>query len=254
MAIHLSHYLAAALLAVVALGAAPASAKIVDQSDIGFTVAHTAQVAATPEDVWKMLRTPDKWWSKDHSWSGDATNFWLDSQAGGCFCEKLPGAESATGSAMGSVQHARILFAKPNELMRLSGAFGPLQSEALTGTLTIQIKPTPTGAAIRFDYVVGGYMRFKVADMAPAVDAVIGEQLVGLAGALGGALPPSRGEKADDGDTATDAPAAPPAEPAESANGNGLDAVATDLVGQAPVEREPGERESADTPDAGYRD
>ncbi|MBL0915294.1 MAG: hypothetical protein IBJ13_07195, partial [Sphingopyxis sp.] len=94
------------------LVAVPAQAKVIDQSDIGFTVAHTAQVAAAPEDVWKMLRLPDKWWSKEHSWSGDAANFWLDSQAGGCFCEKLPG---EAGVPMGSVQHARITFAKPNE-------------------------------------------------------------------------------------------------------------------------------------------
>lgn len=169
-----------------------ATAKVIDQGDAGFTVAHTAQVAATPADVWKMLRTPDKWWSKDHSWSGDAANFWLDSQAGGCFCEKLPD----TGAGVGSVQHARVLFSKPGQMLRLSGAFGPLQGEAMTGTLTIQIKETPTGSALRFDYVVGGYMRFKVADIAPAVDKVIGEQLAGLAAALGGALPPSREEKA----------------------------------------------------------
>ena len=136
----------ASLLSVAAFVATPAQAKVIDQSDLGFTVAHTAQVAASPEDVWKMLRTPDKWWSKDHSWSGDAANFWLDSQAGGCFCEKLPG---EAGGAMGSVQHARIIFAKPDEMMRLSGAFGPLQSEAVTGTLTIQIRKTATGSSIR---------------------------------------------------------------------------------------------------------
>src|SRR3546814_2790108 len=89
--------LAAALLAL------PAQAKAIDQSDIGFTVAHTAQVTAAPEAVWTMLRTPDKWWSAEHSWSGDAANFWLDSQAGGCFCEKFPGA-----AGMGCAQHARI--------------------------------------------------------------------------------------------------------------------------------------------------
>lgn len=179
-----------------ALCAAPANAKIIDQSEGGFTVAHTAQVAATPEDVWKMLKMPQKWWSKEHSWSGDAANFWLDSQAGGCFCEKLPGTGPDGTTGQGSVQHARILFAKPKELLRLSGAFGPLQGEALTGTLTIQIKETPTGAALRFDYVVGGYMRFKPAEIAPVVDKVIGEQLIGLARALGGSLPPTRDEKA----------------------------------------------------------
>jgi hypothetical protein len=178
-------YVTAAALTGAALFAAPAAAKVVDQSEIGFTAAHSAQVAVTPADVWKMLRSPDKWWSKEHSWSGDAANFWLDSQAGGCFCEKLPD----RGSGPGSVQHGRILFAQPNQMLRLSGAFGPLQGEALTATLTIQIKETPTGSSIRFDYVVGGYMRFKVGDIAPAVDGVIGEQLAGLARALGGALP-----------------------------------------------------------------
>jgi hypothetical protein len=165
--------------------ASPAAAKLIDQSDAGFTTAHSARVAASPEDAWKMLRAPQNWWSGDHSWSGDAANFWMDAQAGGCFCEKLPGA----AGAMGSVQHARIIFAKPGELLRLSGALGPLQGEAVTGTLTIQIKPMDGGSLIRFDYVVGGYMRFKVADIAPAVDSVISQQLGGLAKALGGALP-----------------------------------------------------------------
>lgn len=214
----------AGFIATAMLPTTPAAAKVIDQSEIGFTVAHTAQVAATPADVWKMLRTPDKWWSKEHSWSGDAANFWLDSQAGGCFCEKLPD----TGSGLGSVQHARIVFAKPNQMLRLSGAFGPLQGEALNGTLTVQIKQTPTGSAIRFDYVVGGYMRFKVGDIAPAVDGVIGEQLAGLAKALGGALPPSRDEKAaadaDKQKSGTDANEAPADE------GPGLDNVAADLA------------------------
>lgn len=215
---------AAALLAAAPLCAAPAGAKVIDESELGFTVAHTAQVAAAPEDVWKMLRMPQNWWSKEHSWSKDAANFWLDSQAGGCFCEKLPD----TGAGLGSVQHARIIFARPNQLLRLSGAFGPLQNEAVTATLTIQIKPTPTGSAIRFDYVVGGYMRFKIAEIAPAVDAVIGEQLVGLAKALGGALPPSQGERAAEKpapETSEDE-----AEEPEAKEEPGLDAAVADLL------------------------
>jgi hypothetical protein len=217
-------YLAIAGLPATVLCAAPATAKVIDQSDIGFSVAHMAHVAATPADVWAMLRSPQKWWSKEHSWSGDAANLWLDSQAGGCFCEKLPD----SGAGLGSVQHARIVFAKPGQMLRLSGAFGPLQNEALAGTLTIQIKETPTGSAIRFDYVVGGYMRFKVGDIAPAVDAVIGEQLVGLTTALGGALPPTRDEKeaAEKEEEAKPEPSDAPAVRDES----GLDDAMADLV------------------------
>jgi len=211
-----------AVLAAALLHGAPAAAKVVDQSEIGFSVAHTAQVSATPADVWKMLRMPQNWWSKEHSWSGDGANFWLDSQAGGCFCEKLPD----TGSGVGSVQHARILFSKPNQMLRLSGAFGPLQGEALTGTLTIQIKETPTGSALRFDYVVGGYMRFKVGDIAPAVDKVIGEQLLGLANALGGALPFTRDDKA-----AVEGAAKRNEDTPDAKDEPGLDAAVADLVG-----------------------
>ena len=100
-------------------------------------------------------------------------------------------------------------------------AFGPLQGEALDATLTIQIKETPTGSALRFDYVVGGYMRFKVAEIAPAVDKVIGEQLVGLANALGGALPPTRDEKAAE---------EPAVETPEAKEESGLDAAVAVLV------------------------
>ena len=205
-----------------ALAAYPASAKVIDQGEIGFTVAHTAQLSATPAEVWKTLITPAKWWSDGHSWSGDAANFTLDPQAGGCFCEKLP--DAANGA--GSVQHARVLFARPGQLLRLSGAFGPLQGEAVTATLTIQIKPTPTGSALRFDYVVGGYMRPKVAEIAPAVDKVIGEQLAGLARSLGGALPPTRAEKAAAG-TAAEAEDTPGQRADDKGN---LDDIAADLA------------------------
>jgi uncharacterized protein YndB with AHSA1/START domain len=175
----------------------PTAAKLIDQSEAGFTSAHSARVAASPDEVWNMLRAPQNWWSADHSWSGDAANFWMDAQAGGCFCEKLPGGEGM----LGSVQHARILFAKPGELLRLSGALGPLQSEAVMGTLTIQIKPVDGGGSvIRFDYAVGGYARFKFADIAPVVDKVMGVQIAGLATALGGALPQESETQPESGD------------------------------------------------------
>lgn len=235
---------AAATLLGVATLASPVQAKVIDQSDIGFSVAHTAQVAASPDDVWNMLRMPQKWWSKDHSWSGDADNFWLDSQAGGCFCEKIPHPDGS----FGSVQHARIIFANPGHMLRLSGALGPLQGEAVTGTLTILIKKTPTGSALRFDYVVGGYMRLKVDEIAPAVDHVIGAQLAGLAKALGGALPPSREEKeaaaaAGDGDNE-----AAPEDTEPATSGNDLGDAISDLVESAP-KAESAEKPDADQPD-----
>ena len=62
-------------------------------------------------------------------------------------------------------------------MLRLSGALGPLQGEALAGTLTVTITAIDARRSkISFDYVVGGFARFPLDSIAPAVDGVIGEQ------------------------------------------------------------------------------
>ena len=192
---------AAMLLAGMTAAPAPAQGAVIDRADNGFTVAHTARVAKTPTEVWDMLRAPARCWPSDHSWSGNADNFYLDAQAGGCFCEQMPvsDADKAKGLFSGSVQHAQVLFLQPGALLRLSGALGPLQGEALTGTLTVQIRAIEGGSAIRFDYVVGGYSRVLLDRLAPAVDTALGHQLRGLAEALGGALPVPDAKDADTG-------------------------------------------------------
>ena len=157
------------VLAGVVMAVAPVQARVASSTAGGFHVSHSATVAATPEAIWAQLVHPEKWWSKAHSWSGDATNFSLEVKPGGCFCEKLPGG--------GFVEHARVIYTAPGKLLRLSGGLGPLQGEAVAGTLTITIK---TGEAqsstLEFDYVVGGYARFDLKELAPVVDGVVGEQ------------------------------------------------------------------------------
>lgn len=160
------------------LAAAPAVATVAESSESGFTVSATQKVSATPEQLWAALIQPARWWSPAHSWSGNASNFTLDPVVGGCFCERW----SANGA-----EHARIVFIAKNQLLRLRGSFGPLQSEALTGVLSITIKPDGKGASVTFDYVVGGHARFALNDIAPAVDGVIAEQ----ASRLAALFPPS---------------------------------------------------------------
>ncbi|WP_164117056.1 hypothetical protein [Sphingorhabdus sp. Alg239-R122] len=161
-----------------------AQAEVIEKSENGFVVRHKAHVKASPDDVFKMLRSPAKWWSAQHSWTGDADNFYMDAQAGGCFCELIPAAKE--GDKRGSAEHMRIIYAQPGKMLRLSGALGPLQSEALSGTLTIAIKANEDATTtIGFEYVVGGFMRFKMDQIAPAVDQVIGEQISRLSMQLG---------------------------------------------------------------------
>ena len=180
--------LAPAVLAALALGALPAQAEVVAQSDAGFVIKHSAEVAADPLAVWKTLIAPAKWWSSDHTWSKDASNLYLDAQATGCFCEKLPKpADAPADQRMGSVEHMHIVFADPQRgLLRMTGGLGPLQGEALHGTMTVKLTKTESGTRIDLEYVVGGYMRFKGEEIAPAVDGMLAGQLAGLVKAAGG--------------------------------------------------------------------
>ncbi|MFN3619522.1 hypothetical protein [Sphingorhabdus sp.] len=159
--------------------ASPAFADVKAATDTGFNVIHVATVNATPDEIWKRLLAPKDYWNKAHSWSGSSAGFYIDAQANGCFCELFQEAD-ANGKlrTVGSVEHMRVIFAQPGKVLRMQGALGPLQSEAVLGTLTVAMEPVrgAAGTKVSFSYVVGGYMRYKVSEIAPAVDKVLGEQ------------------------------------------------------------------------------
>jgi hypothetical protein len=184
-----SPILAAAALAALPV---PALAEVQEASASGFTVGgELTLISHDNMDVWEALIRPGEWWSSEHSWSGDAANMTLVPVAGGCFCEVLPGQGA---NPPGSVEHMRVIHAAPNSLLRMQGALGPLQSEAVTGVLTIELAyimvtglPTDdigNGATITWTYVVGGNARFGMEEMAPAVDAVVAQQMQRLAAHL----------------------------------------------------------------------
>ena len=167
--------------------ATPAAARVDASSDAGFAVVHEVDIAATPTQLWLVLTRPSSWWSKGHTWSGDAANLWMVPRQGGCFCETLPLPEKRNGRRhpdswpTGFVQHASVIYARPDQLLRLSGVLGPLQSEGLTGTLSFAIAPVANGTSkLKLDYVVGGYSRIPLKSVAPAVDAVLAEQVARL--------------------------------------------------------------------------
>lgn len=170
-----------------ALVASPAAAEVVAQSDAGFVTRTAVTVKADPAATWLALIAPAGWWNAEHTYSGDARNLYIDTQATGCFCEKLPPTKDApAGSRPGSIEHMHVIYAAPARVLRMSGGLGPLQSEAVTGTLTITLKPVEGGTRVLWEYVVGGYMRMKVTELAPLVDKVLAEQVNGLAAKLGG--------------------------------------------------------------------
>ena len=187
------HLLAAALAISLAAGPEQAKAEVAAQSDAGFVIKHSAEVLASQAEVWTVLIAPAKWWSPDHTWSHNAANLYLDAQATGCFCEKLPRpADAPAEQRMGSAEHMHVIFADPQRgLLRMAGALGPLQGEAVLGVLTIKLTKTEAGTRIDWDYVVGGYVRAQPAEIAPAVDQMLGEQLGRLAAMFTPAPPPA---------------------------------------------------------------
>lgn len=174
--------------------AMPARAEVASRSDIGFVTSTEIDVPGrSVDEVWQALLKPASWWNPVHSWSGDAENLYLDAQAGGCFCELLPLPKGVpAGTRRGSIEHARVMASMPPRLLRLNGALGPLQGEALNGTLTILLKPGANGTRMSWTYVVGGFMRMKVEDIAPIVDRVLAEQAQRLATASAAPVPAIR--------------------------------------------------------------
>ena len=182
---------ALALLAAPLIAAVPAGAEVTESSPTHFVVRHAVDVDVTPEDAWLALIAPGDWWNDAHTWSADASNMTLTPQAGGCFCEKIPAEDGPDSFGLeGSVQHMMVVQAVPHKVLRMRGGLGPLQSEPVDGE-----EGAPAGTRITWEYVVGGTMRFKIDEISKAVDGVIGEQVLGLAKALGGPI-----DAAEEGD------------------------------------------------------
>ena len=169
-----------------ALTIAPLRAEVVETGTERFTTRDTASVKAAPLATWLALTKPGEWWNSKHTWSGDSKNLVLTPQGGGCFCERIPVDDNGNSSAMeGSARHAEVIQAFPMKVLRMRGGLGPLQGEPATGVLTITLKEVPGGTRILWEYNVGGPMRYKIAEIAPAVDGVMSEQLKRLQAHLG---------------------------------------------------------------------
>jgi uncharacterized protein YndB with AHSA1/START domain len=190
----LLYLLTAGLGGLAVVASAPARAEVTARTDTGFVIRVTGEVAASPAEAWKAFTTPSLWWNPQHTFSGEAANLSMDASANGCFCEKLPVPKGAPATQKpGSVMHMRIVYAEPYRALRLVGGLGPLQSEAVNGTMTVTFKAVEGSGGkstrILWEYVVGGFMRYKTETISAAVDKVLGEQISGLTKLIGPASP-----------------------------------------------------------------
>jgi uncharacterized protein YndB with AHSA1/START domain len=153
---------------------ADGGAEVIDRSAGGFTLKTTVQVAAPADRTYRTLIDVGSWWSKDHTYSGDARNLSIAPQPGGCFCEKLPNG--------GGVEHGRVVNVVPGSLLRLATALGPLQELGVAGSMTWQIASSGQGqgSTVTMTYIVGGYAPGGLEKLAPLVDQVLSQQVQSL--------------------------------------------------------------------------
>jgi hypothetical protein len=141
-------------------------AEVADASANGFTVKISLNVQASPNDVYgKLVRNVGDWWDSSHTFSGNSHNLTIDEKPGGCFCEKLPDG--------GGVRHMEVAYFSAGKQLVLLGGLGPLQSLAVTGSMTIKFSPSDSGTKLEMVYTVVGYLPGGMNTLAAPVDSVL---------------------------------------------------------------------------------
>ena len=156
-------------LAMSLLIAGPSRGTVSDLASNGFTLKIDTHIAASPDKVYAALIEPARWWSSDHTFSGDAKNLHLEARGGGCWCETLPNG--------GSVMHLTVVYVNPGKALRLRGALGPFQGLAVTGALTWKLEPAADGTNLSLTYALGGYNKDGFAELSQAADGVLTAQM-----------------------------------------------------------------------------
>jgi uncharacterized protein YndB with AHSA1/START domain len=154
----------------IACFASPAQADVASATSGAFLIQAEAEIAASPDKVWRDLTRIERWWSDGHTYSGDASRLRLEPRAGGCWCERWGGQ---------SVEHARVVLVMEREgvrTLRAAGGLGPLQEMGVSGVLTFTIAPSPSGAKLAMTYRVTGDAGLNLNQLAPLVDMVLMEQ------------------------------------------------------------------------------
>lgn len=153
-----------------------AAADVVDATAGGFTISNETVVDAERAAAWSAaVGEVDKWWSPDHTVSGDAGRLSIEMRPLGCFCEDL-------GDGAGVV-HLTVTMVNPEVVLRLTGGLGPLGLMGVDGNMTWEfddVEDPQQGTRIKFTYAVGGYRPEGLDGIAKPVDTVINDALLRL--------------------------------------------------------------------------
>ncbi len=163
-----AHHIQTALIfGAAALAAAGVQAQPSAVSVSGFTLNHREEIKVSSDDAWKAIVQVQKWWSGQHSYSGQASNLSLELTPGGCWCERW-----GDGNL---VVHGQVVMVQTGRVIRLYANLGPLQDLPVHGVFTIATGTSEGRTMLRMTYRVGGSSDAGLDKLAPAVDRVIAE-------------------------------------------------------------------------------
>ena len=135
----------------------------------GFLVKFDVSINAPAAKVYEALvGQVGSWWNPEHTYSHDAKNLSIDPRPEGCFCEKLPNG--------GGIEHLRLVYVAPPQVVRFSGALGPLQASGVAGSMTWKLTGGADNTRVELSYSVGGFIQGGFEKIAPAVEAMLREQ------------------------------------------------------------------------------
>ena len=157
------------LLALSLSAAAPASAEVISAGPNGFEVQQVVNLVVPQPSAYAAFGQVGRWWSKDHTYSGDAARMSLQLRAGGCFCEHLDGG--------GGVEHMRVTYLQPGEQIVLTGSLGPLLYQATAGVMDVRFERIAGGTRVTMNYRAAGFAKSDGDKLAPSVDQVLAEQM-----------------------------------------------------------------------------
>lgn len=150
----------------------PAAADVVSSDENGFSIRIERSLSAAPDAAFVLLGNPARWWSDNHSWSGDADAMSIQPQAaGGCWCELLPN--------FGSVEHGHVIRWDPeNGRIQFRAELGPLQNLPVNGKLEWLVTAAPDGTTrVAMRYEVAGRGMADPDALSQAVDRVLTDQI-----------------------------------------------------------------------------
>ncbi len=161
------------VLAAFLVTSAPANAEVVSAAANGFKVVSISVIDSRRDEAWqRALNDVDKWWSSDHTVSGEASRLRIEARPRGCFCEDL-------GKDAGVV-HMTVTMISPPTILRLTGGLGPLGLMGVSGNMTWEFDDAGDSTQVTFTYAVGGHHADGLDGLAKPVDGVIEDALLRL--------------------------------------------------------------------------